>query len=202
MPDRGEATTPTRAQPYDTDRVVDVAVQVFLERGYDRASMGDIARAAGLGKSSLYHHVTGKEELLERGLRRALDALFAALKEPAASTGPAVDRLRTMIRRTVEIMCEQLPEVALLLRVRGNTETERWVLERRREFDRLMARLVKDAITAGDVRADLDPGLVTRLVFGMSNSIVEWYRPGGSVRPQRIIDHITTIVFEGLTREA
>jgi hypothetical protein len=61
---------------------------------------------------------------------------------------------------------------------------------------------VKDAIAAGDVRADLDPGLVTRLVFGMSNSIVEWYRPGGSVRPQRISDHITTIVFEGLTREA
>jgi AcrR family transcriptional regulator len=199
LPDGRETTTRTpRDQPYDTDRVVDVAVQVFLERGYDRASMGDIARAAGLGKSSLYHHITGKEELLERGLRRALDALFAALDEPDASTGPAVERLRTMIRRTVEIMCDQLPEVALLLRVRGNTDTERWVLERRREFDRIMTRLVRDAIAAGDVRADLDPGLVTRLVFGMSNSVVEWYRPGGAVRPQRIVDHITAIVFEGL----
>jgi AcrR family transcriptional regulator len=203
LPDGHEATSrATREQPYDTDRVVDVAVQVFLERGYDRASMGDIARAAGLGKSSLYHHVAGKEELLERGLRRALDALFAALEEPEASTGPAIARLRTMIRRTVEIMCDQLPEVALLLRVRGNTETERWVLERRREFDRIMTRLVEEAIAAGEVRADLDPGLVTRLAFGMSNSVVEWYRPGGSVRPQRIVDHITAIVFEGVTAGA
>ena len=201
MPDRRETTKrATRDQPYDTDRVVDVAVQVFLERGYDRASMGDIARAAGLGKSSLYHHVAGKEELLDLALRRALDALFAALAEPDTSTGPAVARLRTMIRRTVEIMCEQLPEVALLFRVRGNTETERWALERRRELDRIMTSLILEAISTGDVRDDLDPGLVTRLVFGMSNSVVEWYRSGGSVRPQRIVEHITAIVFEGLAR--
>ncbi len=188
----------TREQAYDADRVVDVAVEVFLEHGYDHASMGDIAKAAGLGKSSIYHHVSGKEELLERGLDRALDALFAALNEPEASTGPAIDRLRTMIRRTIEIMCDQLAEVALLLRIRGNTEAERTVLKRRRELDRTMGRLVEQAIAEGDLRDDLDPALVSRLVFGMSNSVVEWYRPGGSVRPQHIVDSITTIVFEGL----
>jgi hypothetical protein len=61
-----------------------------------------------------------------------------------------------------------------------------------------MAALVKEAIAEGDLRDDLDPALVTRLVFGMSNSIVEWYRPDGSVRPAEIVDHITTIVFDGL----
>jgi len=188
----------SRDQPYDADRVVDVAVSVFLERGYDHASMGDIAKAAGLGKSSIYHHVAGKEELLERGLDRALDALFAALDEPDASRGPAIDRLRTMIRRTVEIMCDQLAEVALLLRVRGNTDVERRVLKRRRELDRIMTSLVEQAIAEGDLRADLDPALVSRLVFGMSNSVVEWYRPGGAVHPEVIVESITTIVFEGL----
>lgn len=188
----------TRDQPYDAERVVDVAVSVFLEHGYDQASMGDIARAAGLGKSSIYHHVSGKEELLERGLDRALDALFAALDEPEASTGRAVDRLRAIIRRTVEIMCDQLAEVALLLRVRGNTDVERRVLKRRRELDRIMSRLVEQAIAEGDLRDDLDPALVSRLVFGMSNSVVEWYRPGGAVAPQQIVESITTIVFDGL----
>jgi hypothetical protein len=95
-------------------------------------------------------------------------------------------------------MCDKLAEVALLLRVRGNTEPERWVLERRREFDRIMTGIVKEAIAEGDLRDDLDPGLVTRLVFGMSNSVVEWYRPDGPVRPEEIVEHITTIVFEGL----
>lgn len=188
----------TREQPYDADRVVDVAVEVFLEHGYDHASMGDIAKSAGLGKSSIYHHVSGKEELLERGLARALDALFAALNEREAAVGPAIDRLRTMIRRTIEIMCDQVAEVALLLRIRGNTEVERTVLKRRRELDRTMGSLVEQAIAEGDLRDDLDPALVSRLVFGMSNSVVEWYRPGGSVSPDQIVDSITAIVFEGL----
>jgi hypothetical protein len=105
-----------------------------------------------------------------------------------------------MIRRTIEIMCDRLAEVALLLRVRGNTETERWVLERRREFDRTMTSIVTEAIADGDVRPDLEPALVTRLVFGMSNSVVEWYKPLGAVSPDQIVDHFTAIVFDGLER--
>jgi AcrR family transcriptional regulator len=184
--------------PYDVDAVVDVAVRVFLARGYDGASMGDIARAAQLGKSSIYHHVAGKEELLRRALARALDALFTALDEPECREGPARARLAAVIRRTIQCMTEQPAEVALLLRVRGNTETERWALDRRRELDRIMTGLVREAVDDGDLRADLDPALVTRLVFGLTNSVVEWYRPGGQLGPKEIVDAVLAIVFDGL----
>jgi AcrR family transcriptional regulator len=190
--------TAVSRDPYDVDGLVDVAVRVFLDRGYDRASMGDVARAAGLGKSSLYHHVAGKEELLERALRRALDGLFASLDEPAVTNGTPSGRLAVVIRRTVEIMCDRPAEVALLLRVRGNTEIERWAMQRRREFDRVVTALVEDAVDTGELRRDLDPALVTRLVFGMSNSVVEWYKPHGRTRPEQIVDAINTIVFTGL----
>ena len=72
----------------------------------------------------------------------------------------------------------ELPYVTLLLRVRGNTDTERWAMERRREFDHQVAELLKRAAADGDLRADVDVRLATRLLFGMINSIVEWYRPG------------------------
>jgi AcrR family transcriptional regulator len=190
--------TAVSREPYDVDGLVDVAVRVFLDRGYDRASMGDVARAAGLGKSSLYHHIAGKEELLERALRRALDGLFASLDERAAANGTPSERLEAVIRRTVEIMCDRPAEVALLLRVRGNTEIERWAMQRRRELDRVMTTLVEDAVAAGELRGDLDPALVTRLVFGMSNSVVEWYRPHGRTRSEQIVHAISAIVFSGL----
>ncbi|WP_245484907.1 helix-turn-helix domain-containing protein, partial [Ciceribacter ferrooxidans] len=48
-----------------------MAVRVFLERGYDGASLDDVARAAGITKASVYYHVSSKEELLERGVGRA-----------------------------------------------------------------------------------------------------------------------------------
>lgn len=123
-------------KPYNMDAIVDVAVQVFLRHGYDGASLDQVAEAAGITKASIYYHAEGKEALLKHGASRALDALFAVLEEPAAIDGLALDRLKHVVRRTIEITVKRLPEVALLLRVRGNTETERWILDRRRRFDR------------------------------------------------------------------
>jgi AcrR family transcriptional regulator len=186
-------------QPYDRDSVVDVAVQVFTERGYDGATMADIAAALGIHKTSIYHYVSGKEQLLDDAVKRALNALHGMLAEPGATQGPAAVRLRYVVRRTVEIMVRQLPEVTVLLRIRGNTETERWALASRRDFDHAVERIVGDAIAAGDLRGDLDTALVTRLIFGMSNSVTEWYLPRGRLSAEAIAAAIEAIVFEGLS---
>jgi AcrR family transcriptional regulator len=185
-------------KPYNSDAILDVAVRVFRERGYDGASLDHIARAAGITKASIYYHVRGKEELLARGVGRALDALFAVLAEPEAKKGRAANRLKHIVRRTIEITVEQLAEVALLLRVRGNTRTELRVLERRRQFDHLVSRVMVAAQRQGDLRADIDPRLATRLLFGMLNSITEWYRPEGPLRADGIADAVFRIAFEGM----
>jgi AcrR family transcriptional regulator len=188
--------------PYGLDDIVDIAVGVFLERGYDGASMGDLARAASITKSSFYHHVSGKEELFERGVGRALDALFGVLDEPGALQGPALARIRHILRRTVEIVTERLPEVALLVRARGNTEAEERALDRRREFDRAVIRLTRQAIREGDLRPEIDPGLFSRLALGMAVSVVEWYRPGGRIPSQVLVDAVENLVFASPLGEA
>ncbi len=189
-----------RDAPYTSESLLAVAVEVFVERGYDGTSMEDLARAAGITKSSIYHHVRGKEELLRLAVGRALDALFAVLDEPPAREGRAVDRLQHVVRRAAEVLVDELPYVTLLLRVRGNTETERWALERRREFDHRMAALVGQAIEDGDLRSDVDPRLATRLLFGMINSISEWYRPGRGHTRQHIADAVVRLAFDGLRK--
>jgi AcrR family transcriptional regulator len=186
-----------RPPRYAFDALLAVVTEEFLVRGYDATSMEDLAAATGLTKSALYHHVSGKEELLRLAVSKAVDALFAVLDEPASRTGPAVERLEHVVRRSGEVLVAQLPSVTLLLRVRGNSETERWALAQRRAFDKRLTALVKDAISEGSLRDDLDPALVTRLLFGMVNSVVEWYRPGhGSGVP----DALVALAFDGLRR--
>ena len=83
-----------RGRPgHSLDSLLDVAVEVFNERGYDATSMEHLSQATGRTKSSIYHHVSGKEELLRRAVARALDALFAVLEEDGAAQGRAVERL-------------------------------------------------------------------------------------------------------------
>ncbi|MFJ9826846.1 TetR/AcrR family transcriptional regulator [Streptomyces sp. NPDC101160] len=192
--------TTARRDTYTPETLLTVAVQVFNERGYDGTSMEHLSKAAGISKSSIYHHVAGKEELLHRAVSRALDGLFTVLDEPAAGRGRAIERVEYVTRRTVEVLIEELPYVTLLLRVRGNTKTERWAMERRREFDHRVAELLKSAVVDGDLRADLDIRLATRLLFGMINSLVEWYRPQYASQAEReqLVDTLVHIAFDGL----
>lgn len=191
--------TTVRRDTYTPETLLSVAVRVFNERGYDGTSMEHLSKAAGISKSSIYHHVSGKEELLKRAVSRALDGLFAILDEEHARVGRPADRLEHVVRRMVEVLIAELPYVTLLLRVRGNTETERWALDRRRDFDHRVAELLKAAAADGEVRGDVEVRLATRLVFGMINSIVEWYRPDARGASDReVAEAVVRLVFSGL----
>jgi AcrR family transcriptional regulator len=189
-----------RGRPgYDLDRLLLVAAQTFTERGYDGTSMEDLARELGITKSAIYHHVSGKDELLRLATDRALDGLAAVIAEAVAVTGRAIDRLEYVVRRSVEVLVDELPFVTLLLRVRGNTAVERHAIARRREIDHALSALVAQAEAEGDVRPDVDPAVTARLLFGMVNSLVEWYRPArdGAGRAD-LADAIGKIAFTGL----
>ena len=198
--DRRAVTAPRRrGRPgHDQDAVLTAAVRLFNERGYDATSMFDIAESLGITKSSVYHHISGKEQLLQMAMDRALDGLFEAAAEVSDLDLPALDRLERLIRRSVLVLAERFEFVTVLLRVRGNTAVEQHALVRRREFDALVTNLVKQAQTEGSVRVDVDPATAARLLLGMVNSLTEWYkpRPGGSV--DAIADAVTAIAFEGL----
>jgi AcrR family transcriptional regulator len=194
-----DAVPARRGRPgYDVARLLAVAVEVFNERGYDGTSMEDLSRRLGIAKSAIYHHVSGKEELLRLALDRALDGLFAVADEARALRAPAIERLERLVRGSVEVLQAELPYVTLLLRVRGNTDVERAALNRRRAFDRVVADLVKQAERDGDIRPDVDPAVTARLLFGMVNSLVEWYRPGRRLGGQSLADSVCAIAFDGL----
>lgn len=178
--------------------LLDVAVEVFNERGYDATSMEELAARLGVTKSAIYHHVPGKVELLRLALDRALDALFAVTAEPGATSGPAIDRLEHVVRGSVHVLADELPFVTLLLRVRGNSAVEQAALRRRRDFDRIVTGLVRAAEEDGDVRPDVDPAITSRLLFGTVNSLTEWYRPGGGLTPAALADAVVTTTFDGL----
>ncbi|MFF7244623.1 TetR/AcrR family transcriptional regulator [Embleya sp. NPDC008237] len=183
---------------YDRDSLLEVAVAAFNERGYDGTGMEELAKRLGLSKSSIYHHVSGKEELLGLALGRALDALFAVLDEIPEPDTSATARLEHVVHRSVEVLAAELPYVTLLLRVRGNSAVERRALDKRREFDRRVAELVTRAAAEGGVRADVDPHLTSRLLFGTVNSLVEWYRPDGDLPVSALAGALTTVLFDGL----
>ncbi|WP_329050996.1 TetR/AcrR family transcriptional regulator [Amycolatopsis sp. NBC_01488] len=192
-------TTPRRGRPgYDLESLLQVAVRLFNERGYDGTSMEDLSRKLGITKSAIYHHVPSKEELLRLAVDRALDGLFEVAASTSQLDGRAIDRLEHLVRGSVLVLADRLPFVTLLLRVRGNTKVERAALTRRREFDLLVTDLVKQAEAEGDIRPDVDPAVTARLIFGMVNSLIEWYKPRRGSSATEVADAVCKVAFEGL----
>jgi AcrR family transcriptional regulator len=195
------ANAPSTRVRYDVDSLTDVALRVFRERGYDATSMEHLATAAGITKAAFYHHIDGKEALLERGFNRALSALFAILDEPATNAGPSIDRLRHIVIRVVELTHELLPEVTVLLRSRGNSTIEQNAVDRRRQFDRRVGELVATAQSEGSISADHEPHLVARLIIGMANSVTEWYQPTGKLSHRQLAATIAAIALDGIATQ-
>jgi len=191
--------TPRRGRPgYDRAQVLRIAVELFNEQGYDATSVADLAQRLGLSKSALYHHFDSKEQLLSLALEDALNGLETALETAVKNGGSAAESLNLLIQGAVMTLTEQQPQVTLLLRLRGNSPVELAALERRRSFDARVTALVREAQTDGQLRADLDAGIATRLIFGMVNSVAEWYRPGGSIDPELLGREVIAIALDGL----
>ncbi|MFJ4165245.1 TetR/AcrR family transcriptional regulator [Microbacterium sp. NPDC089698] len=189
-----------RGRPgYDRAQVLEIAVRLFNEQGYDATSVSSLAAELGLSKAALYHHFSSKEQILEIALDDALGGLEAVLDGALADEGTAATRLVTVIAGAVRVLASRLPQVTLLLRVHGNSEIERAALERRRIFDQRVAHLVGQAQQEGALRRDIRPSVTTRLMFGMINSIIEWYRPAHtSLTPEELVDDVTRVIFDGL----
>lgn len=189
----------TRGRPgYDQATILGIAVDLFNQRGYNATSVGVLAARLGVSKSAIYHHVSGKEDLLRLALEEALGSLEAVLTSIEEFSGDPQEQLEYAIRGAIGVVCDKLPYVTLLLRVRGNSDVELAALARRREFDRRLARIIVDAREQGVLRADLDPGTTSRLVFGTINSVVEWYRPGNGQTGETVADDLIALLFDGL----
>jgi len=184
------------------DDIADTAARLFLDKGYDAASMADLAAATGLGKSSLYHHLSSKDQLLAHICGRTLDELRGGLDTAASRPEPAGARLAAALDHTIRIALGDVAASNLILTMKPNSETGREVLRERRQVERALADMVAAAQREGAARADVEPLLLTRLVMGTIHGLVAWYRPESSdVQPETVRDAVLALLLAAIRPE-
>ncbi|BCW86064.1 TetR family transcriptional regulator [Paenarthrobacter ureafaciens] len=178
--------------------VLSAAIAVFSQRGYDAATMDDIADFAGLSRPALYHHAPSKQELLRLALEPLLSALESIRLQQQAPHGPAITRLEAVVHQMIKILTAQAPCVTLLLHLRGNTDVERAAVSRRGAIDNQLAELVSEAWNENSIRSEVEPFTAARLLIGMINSTADGYRPSNGPTPQHMADEILRLALHGM----
>jgi len=111
------ATPPENsANPNSREKILDVAEALFARQGFAGISMSDIALRVGLGKSSLFHHFSGKLELYAEVCERVLDRIGERVRPALEGSGDAPERLDVAIGLLCDTLAEHPNTARLLLR--------------------------------------------------------------------------------------
>ena len=179
--------------------IVQAAAQVFRLKGYHGASMQDIADAVGLQKASLYHHVSGKQEILGAILDEALDRLIADL-EPVAASDLAPDRkLRQAIRVYMRRLTDNADLAVVLLMEHRRLEAplREPHIRRRDRYEALWRSILHQGIEQGAF-VSCDETSAVFALLGVQNWMITWYRPDGRLSVEAMADSFADLFLEGL----
>lgn len=175
--------------------IVRAARQLFVERGYERTALSDVAARAGISKSALYHYVTGKDQLLFDLVREVQERACSVLDGLQAQQLDAVDKLVAAIRFHVHSVIQAPLEAQLALeQARSLAPPQRAEMRRlQRRYAAGFGVIVTGARRAAD---ETDDRLATLIALGACNWVYRWYRPG-QWTPDVIADGFAKVLVEG-----
>lgn len=180
--------------------LVEVATQVFYEKGYEAASLQDIADRLGMLKGSLYYYIQTKEDLLYEVINGVHQGGLRNLKTLMSKDAGALERLREVVIGHVEYECENLVSTTVFLH-----ELDALPPERRQEivgedhaYRGLLTELIEDGQAEGVIKEDVSPKLAALWILGSANWLYRWYVPGGEFTAREIGEQFADWVVRAL----
>jgi len=181
--------------------IVRAAAKVFRERSFHGTSMQQIANAVGLQKGSLYHHISGKEDLLRDVMMTGVTQLGELLEAVASSSLPPAEKLGRLVETHICYAVENIDIATVVLfehqaMLSFSSLREEYVA-RRDFFESQFRAVIQEGVDSGDF-APIDVPIVAQTLLGAHNWLVMWYRSEGRLEPQEIAAVITDIFLRGL----
>lgn len=205
MPAKTSSRKPrrTRAPEHRTarrDEILDVAAELFAERGYDAVSLVDIAHAVGLSKATLYHYFDRKEAILGTIVVTTIRELNAFVDAAVAGIEPPEERLAVFLEAQADFFEQHQAWFQVLLTRFGSLTEPRLrdeAVEWRVNYENAIKRIIHDGIAAGAF-ATSSPNSVVRAVLASLYWLARWYRPGGPQRARAIAREYANVLLYGV----
>lgn len=202
-------------QSVNRDEIIAAAADVLQRKGYDAATMKDIAAAVNLTAASLYHHFKNKDALFLAVLDAGLTFVLEQLEPIAAAEERADVKLRRMIAcHIIGVTNNRAVGAAMVFEIRelmtlpiGIDETGAVDAEiiaardaffaQRDRFEGLFRQVVQEGIDRGMFRP-VDVGIFVKLLLGAQNWVGVWFRPGGRLTGDEIAQLMAGMLINGI----
>lgn len=158
-----------------TANVVRAAAELMVEKGYGGTSIGDIAQAVGMTKAGLYHHISGKQDLLYQILNDAMNELDCVVSTPVRLIEDPEERLRQLIRLHIQGSVEHgLAFTVLISEINHLAPAQRKAVRRRiAEYHSLIRETLRELTDHGRLRS-LDVNIATMHIMNSITAVSRW----------------------------
>ncbi len=163
--------------------LVDAAVAVFSEVGYEAANFADIGERAGMNRATVYYYFAGKEELLREVLHDTIAANLANIRRIRRRRAPADVKLRCAIEEMMDAYARHYPTLYIYFEAEGSRLKElgdartKEMLDLASEYVDEMIAMVADGMRTGRLQPIGPPEVVGMAIVGMVNWTHRWWRP-------------------------
>jgi AcrR family transcriptional regulator len=181
-------------------QILEVACRQFATRGFDGASMRDIAEECGLSKATLYHYFPDKDSILRPLAMGVTKSIYLHVARHDDPTLPPLQRLRTFLVETARFF-ESFRWAWIAAstvfwsdpRARSRKERIGW----RDRYEQMLRDILEAGMRSGEIR-EMDVRLAGRFVLGSLNWMPRWYRPDGPLTAPEIAASFCELIVDGL----
>ncbi len=179
----------TPAGQVRNEEIFRTAAELMVQRGYSGTSMGDLAKAVGMTKAGLYHHISSKQDMLFQILQHAMEGLERAVIEPAKRITDPEERLREMIRLHVRGLFDHGLEFTLLFPEKRHLEpAQQQIVAQQIEGYLAMIREALQELADEGKLQDLDVKIAARHILQTIAGIARWYSKDSGITEDLLVE--------------
>ena len=181
------------------DAVLLTAAHLFLEQGYRRTSMSELAKRLNITKPALYYYFHNKEEIVVECYRRGIAVIEAGLDEALVSHAVGFDKVKAYVEAYANavVLHEFGRCVAMLDDGALSAVTRREVRTLKRRIDATLRGYIEEGMKDGSI-ASCNAKITAFAIAGAINWIGTWYQPGGPLTAAEIGIQFSSLLTDGL----
>ncbi|TQM32026.1 TetR/AcrR family transcriptional regulator [Nocardia bhagyanarayanae] len=191
-----------RTKEFDPDVVLELAMDLFWERGFEATSMSDLVEHLGIGKASIYAAFGCKHELFSKALQRYLQLADERITGALSQPGPAVPAIRALLGRFVSEACDEhrylgclVSNTAVELAAR-DPEIAALVESGWASWETIFASAFERAQAQGELAADRDPRALARFLLVFLQGVWVFERtPNAATRLRDASEMVAAFLF-------